>query len=426
MSTITQISEMIKTGKLDDKLLDIYVDKNCLSYQKNRYSDALKAYEKEFGNGDVFIFSAPGRSEISGNHTDHQNGRVLVAAVNVDAIGVASKSSDNQVEIVSGNYKKIVVDLDDLEPNSREQGTTRSLIKGVLGQLRQRGYLLGGFKAYITSDVLIGAGISSSAAFETLVGTIVSGLYNQMEISPVELAIVGQKAENVYFGKPCGLMDQMARSVGNLVYIDFYDTENPLIQKIQCDFDSFGYSLCITDTKSSHADCTPEYAAVPYEMKQVAAVFGKNVLRDVSKEELLNGASEVREAAGDRAFLRAIHFVMENERAKTAAETLTEGDFEGFLSCIKASGDSSFKYLQNVYVNTDVTHQNVSVALALSDMILGKNGENRVHGGGFAGTIQAFVKNEAVGNYQKAMDRTFGQGACKILKVRKYGGILVV
>ena len=426
MCNIAKVLENIKAGKLDESLLDIYVDDSLLSYQKKRYMDAIISFDKEFGNKDISIFSAPGRSEISGNHTDHQRGQVLVAAVNLDAIAVVHKVEQDKVEIVSDGYEKIVISLDDLEPKKEEEGTTISLVKGVLGELSQRGYTVGGFLAYITSDVLIGAGISSSAAFETLIGTIVSGLYNEMSISPVEIAIVGQKAENVYFGKPCGLMDQMASSVGNLVYIDFEDTQNPLIRKVECDFEGFGYSLCITDTKSSHADCTNEYAAVPEEMKKVATVFGKNVLKEVSKEELLANIEKIRMAAGDRAVLRALHFVTENERVNKATESLNMGDFKGFLEAIKASGNSSFKYLQNVYMNTDIQHQNVSVALALSDIILGENGVCRVHGGGFAGTIQAFVKNEAVEDYKEYMDKAFGKGSCKVLKVRKYGGMKVL
>lgn len=426
MLSTTKMWEKINTGKLDEKLLDIYVDRYALDYQKKRYLDAIKTFEKEFGEKEISIFSAPGRSEISGNHTDHQRGEVLVAAVNVDAIAVVSTTDTWNVEIASEGYTKIIISLDDLDPQKEEEGTTLSIVKGVLSELKKAGYKLGGFNAYVTSDVLIGAGISSSAAFETLIGTIVSGLYNQMAISPVEIAMIGQKAENEYFGKPCGLMDQMASSVGNLVHIDFADSKNPRIKKVVCDFEAFGYSLCITDTKSSHADCTEEYAAVPAEMKAAAAVFDKEVLREVSKEEILQNIGKIRQAAGDRGALRTLHFVMENERVQKAVQALNEGDFEAFLKCIKASGDSSFKYLQNVYMNTDITHQNVSVALALSDVILADNGVSRVHGGGFAGTIQAFVKNDFVNSYQKYMNSVWGEGACRVFKIRKFGGIKVV
>lgn len=425
MYKTTQVLEKLQAGELDEKLEDIYRDSNSVLYQRKRYSDAIRKYEELFSADEICIFSAPGRSEIGGNHTDHQKGAVLVAAVNVDAIAVVHKTDDAIVKVFSEGYGEIEVSIEELETCEQEQGTTKSLVKGVLFGVQKRGYQIGGFRAYVTSDVLNGAGLSSSAAFETLIGVILSGLYNDMKISPVEIAQIGQYAENIYFGKPCGLMDQMASSVGNLVHIDFRDEKEPIVEKVNCDFDIFGYSLCITDTKSSHADCTPEYAAVPREMKAVAAVFGKEVLREVSKEELFENISKVREKAGDRAVLRAIHFVMENERVEKEAEALKKGDFTGFLECVKASGDSSYKYLQNVYMNQDVEHQNVSVALALSDVFLGKNGVSRVHGGGFAGTIQAFVKNEVVSSYQEYMENVFGKGTCQVYCIRKYGGIQV-
>ena len=319
-----------------------------------------------------------------------------------------------------------MVDLTDLAIKEEEMGTTLSLIKGVLAGFQERNYKLGGFHAYITSDVLIGSGVSSSAAFETLIGSILSGLYNEMQISSTDIAIIGQYAENVYFGKPCGLMDQMACSTGSLVYIDFYDPKAPVVERVSFDMESYGYSLCITDTKGSHADLTHEYAAVPAEMRAAAAVLGKEVLYGTTLEELLKNADEIREKAGDRAFLRAIHFVTENIRVQKAVAALRAEDFDGFLNMIQASGDSSYKYLQNVYTNQDVQHQNVSVALAVSDAVLGTKGVCRVHGGGFAGTIQAFVKNDAVKEYKEILDQVFGQDACAVLKVRKYGGMKVL
>lgn len=426
MSNTTKVIEMLQSGCMDKKLLDIYVDEDRIDYQRVRYISAIKEYENLFGISEISIYSAPGRSEIGGNHTDHQKGKVLVAAVNVDAIAVVHKTDNSLVQVVSDGYDKIVISLEDLNVKKEEEGTTGALIKGVLFNVKERGYNIGGFNAYITSDVLIGAGLSSSAAFETVIGTILSGMYNNMQISPVEIAEIGQFAENIYFGKPCGLMDQMASSVGNLVYIDFREDKNPMLQKVECDFGAFGYSICITDTKSSHADCTPEYAAVPLEMKAVAAVFGKEVLREVSKDDIFKNIGKIRDVAGDRAALRAIHFVMENERVEKETKALIEGDFAEFLKNVKVSGDSSFKYLQNVYINKDVEHQNVSVALALSDVVLGENGVSRVHGGGFAGTIQAFVKNEVVSAYQEFMNNEFGEGACNIYRIRKYGGIQVV
>ena len=426
MMLTTNLKELFKSGAKDELLMDIYLDENKLTYQKERYVAAIEQFEKLYGVKEVSIYSAPGRSEIGGNHTDHQNGEVLAASVNLDAIAIVEAVDEPVVKVVSGNYPMITVDLNNLEQNPKEEGTTLSLIKGVLAGIKERGGKIGGFSAYVTSDVLIGAGLSSSAAFETAIGTIISGLYNEMSISAVEIAIIGQYAENVYFGKPCGLMDQMASSVGNLVHIDFADKSNPVIDPVSCDFAKYGYSLCITDTKGSHADLTPDYAAVPVEMKAAAGVFGKEVLHGVTMEELIEKSAEVRNAAGDRAFLRAIHFVNENIRVQQEVAALKAGNFEEFLKVVKASGDSSYKFLQNVYTNHDVQHQNVSIALAVSETVLGNNGVCRVHGGGFAGTIQAFVKNEAVAEYKAVMDQVFGTDACQVLKIRKYGGMKVL
>ena len=423
MNTV-ELKNLFAGSQYDELLMDIYLDEAKLEYQKNRYVKAIEKFESLFGAGDVEIYSAPGRSEISGNHTDHQHGEVLAASINLDAIAIVRKN--DVIRVVSDNYDMITISLDDIAKKEEEEGTTTSLIKGVLAGLKDRGNEIGGFDAYVTSDVLIGAGLSSSAAFETIIGTIVSGLYNDMKVSAVDIAIIGQYAENVYFGKPCGLMDQMACSVGSLVHIDFADKANPIIDPVSFDFAKYGYSLCITDTKGSHADLTHEYAAVPAEMRAAAAVLGKEVLHGTSISDLLEKADEIREKAGDRAYLRAIHFVTENVRVQNAVAALRAEDFDGFLKMIKASGDSSYKYLQNVYTNQDVQHQNVSVALAVSDAILGSNGVCRVHGGGFAGTIQAFVKNEAVKEYKETLDKVFGDGACEVLKIRKYGGMKVL
>lgn len=421
-----QLTEEIKNGGLDAKLLDIYVDESKLAYQKKRYIKAIQKYESLFGEDDVCIFSAPGRTEVGGNHTDHQHGEVLAASINNDAIAVVKPLDEQVIRVVSDGYKMITVSPDNLEPVKKEKESTAALIKGVLAGIRDRGYKIGGFQAYVTSDVLIGAGLSSSAAFETLMGTIVSGLYNDMKISAADIAIIGQYAENVYFGKPCGLMDQMACSVGSLVHIDFANPKEPVVEKVEFDMEKYGYSLCITDTKGSHSDLTGDYAAVPAEMKAVANLFGKEVLREITLEELFADIRTVREKTGDRAVLRAVHFIEENKRVQGEVQALKENDIAGFLALVKASGDSSYKYLQNVYTNNDIAHQNVSVALAASDVILGNCGVSRVHGGGFAGTIQAFVKNEKVAEYRKAMDNIFGEGACDVLKIRKYGGMKVL
>ena len=416
---------MLLISDIDFK--DIYVTDEASSVQENRYKNAVGKFKGYFnGKEPSSIFSAPGRTEVGGNHTDHQHGEVLAASINKDAIAVTALREDNTVNIFAEGFGNTVIGIDDLSLREDEKGTTPALIRGVLAGLKKAGYTLGGFDAYITSDVLIGAGLSSSAAFETLIGTIVSGMFNNMSIDPVEIAKTGQYAENVYFGKPCGLMDQMACSVGNLVHIDFADPERPVVDKVGFDFSGTGYVICITDTKGSHADLTDEYAAVPLEMKKIAELLGHDVLRPVSFEDIMDNISMLRDKAGDRAVLRAIHFVNETRRAGDEAKALKDNDLEGFLELVKQSGDSSFKYLQNVYTNKDVTTQNVSIALSVSDTVLGPDEASRVHGGGFAGTIQAFVKKENASRYQEYMDRIFGKGSCEILAIRKYGGIRVI
>ena len=418
--------EKIQNGELDSKLMDIYVDGKLLDYQKNRYIEAIRKFEEIYESGEVMIFSAPGRSEVGGNHTDHQHGTVLAASINLDSIGVVRATNDNVIRLISDEYEEIVISLGNILMKQEEKETTTALIKGVVSGFLNRQYEVGGFSAYITSDVLIGAGLSSSAAFETLIGTILSGLYNNMSVSAVDIAIIGQYAENIYFCKPCGLMDQMACSVGNLVYIDFENPSKPIVEKIEFDMEQYGYSLCITDTKGSHADLTDEYAAVLKEMKLVAKHFGQDVLRGITTQDILKEIATLRFEFGDRSVLRALHFINENERVSQEVNALKTGNFEQFLYYVKASGDSSYKYLQNVYTNSDVYCQNVSIALAASDVVLEENGVSRVHGGGFAGTIQAFVKNSHVDEYKKNMDLIFGEGSCSDLRIRKYGGIQVI
>ena len=420
------MKKRIQSGELDDRFLDIYVDSSILAYQKERYINAINKFESCYGAGEAEVFSAPGRSEVGGNHTDHQHGEILAASINLDAIGVVRAMDDNQIRIISDGYEELLVSLHDLEAKAEERETTKALIKGVVAGFVNRGYSVGGFCAYITSDVLIGAGLSSSAAFETLIGTILSGLYNNMIISAVEIAMIGQYAENVYFGKPCGLMDQMACSVGNLVHIDFRNPNNPEVEKLDFNLSESGYSLCITDTKGSHADLTDEYAAVPQEMKAVANYFGKEVLRDVAYAEVMKEIPALRKKLGDRSVMRAVHFFCENERVVKEVDALKQGNMNLFLNTVKASGDSSFKYLQNVYSSNDIVNQNVSLALMVSDILLETQGVSRVHGGGFAGTIQSFVKTDFVATYKKQMDQIFGADACKVLNIRKYGGMKVI
>lgn len=421
----TELKAGFQSGKYSELLKDIYIDESVLEYQKERYVKAIESFEELFGVKDVEIYSAPGRSEIGGNHTDHQCGRVLAASINLDAIAIVAKK-ESGIVLKSEGYPMINVSLADLLPTKEEEGTSAGLIRGVAARLKEEGYEIGGFEAYVTSDVLNGAGMSSSAAFEVLIGNILSGLYNEGNISPVLIAQAGQYAENVFFGKPCGLMDQMASSVGNLIFIDFADVKNPVIKKVNVNFEDFNHSLCIVDTKGSHADLTDEYAAIPEEMKRVAAYFGKEILKQVDKNEFYTNIPEIRKVAGDRAVLRAMHWFEETDRVIDQVNALEEENFEEFKKLIKSSGDSSFKYLQNVYSVKNLSRQEMAVGLALSDVILKGKGVSRVHGGGFAGTIQAFVPNDIVDIYKKNMEDIFGEDACHVLKIRKYGGMKVL
>lgn len=381
-------------------------------------NDLNDKFINRFGSSPSLLVSAPGRTELGGNHTDHQNGQVLAAAVNLQvSAAVAPVCAAACVEIYSEGFGFIELDITDLSPREDEMGTTEALVRGVLAGLKDQGFKVGGFKAYITSDVPPGSGLSSSAAFEVLIGRIQSELYNGGSVSPVELARIGRFAENEYFGKPCGLMDQMASAFGGIIYIDFAYDDCPIIEEIDFDFDKCGYKLCITNTGGSHADLTDEYAAVPAEMSAVAELFDQDKLRGITTEQILEKATGIREKAGDRALLRALHFAGETERAKAQAEALKDGDFGEFLRLVKESGDSSYKLLQNIYVADKSGTQSIAVGLAMSEAVLGEDGVCRVHGGGFAGTIQAFVKDDAVDRYREAMDKLFGDGACKVLRI---------
>ena len=413
----------LKAGQQDKRLKEIYVDEGMLPYQRERFQSAIRKFEELYGAGEAEVYSAPGRSEVGGNHTDHQHGEVLAASINLDAIAVVRKTQEPVIELLSEGYEKISVDLSELEKRDEEEGT--SIIRGMAYGLKQNGHAIGGFQAYVTSDVLNGAGMSSSAAFETLIGTVISGLYNNMEISQVEIAQVAQYAENVFFGKPCGLMDQMACSVGGLIHIDFADPKNPIVEKVEVDFGAYRHSLCITDTKGSHADLTDDYAQIPQEMKKVALFFGKEFLREVDEKEFYKNIATLQKECGDRAVLRSLHFFEEEKRVEKEVNALKSGDFKEFLQTVKASGNSSFNYLQNVYTNKDVQNQGVSIGLAVSESILGNHGVSRVHGGGFAGTIQAFVEDSFVENYREMLDSVFGEGSCHVLKVRPFGGKVI-
>lgn len=426
MNNINQVIQEIKEGVHRDWLKEIYVDESRIDYQENRYHYALINFKSLYGEKDIEIYSAAGRSEVGGNHTDHQHGKVIATSLNLDAIAIVAKREDSLVKIKSEGYDPFIVDLSDLSLVDEEIGTSIALTKGVAKKIVDHGYQIGGFEAYITSDVLNGAGMSSSAAFEVLIGNIFSGLFNENRLDQVLIAQISQYAENVYFGKPCGLMDQMACAYGGLINIDFNDPANPIVHPVKVDFEHYKHSLCIVDTKGSHADLTDEYAAIPMELKKVCEFFGKDYLREVDEEAFYANLPAVREAAGDRAVLRAIHVFEENKRVDGQMEALERGDFEGFKALIKASGNSSYKFLQNIYANKDYRNQSVSIGLAMSEILLGDKGVCRVHGGGFAGTIQAFVPDEMVADYKKGMDAVFGEGSCHILKVRKYGGMKVL
>lgn len=426
MKNSTEILNALNQKLYDDLLLDIYIDSDKLDYQRNRYAEAIIKFNKLYGEKDVEIYSAPGRSEVGGNHTDHQHCQVLAAGLNLDIIAVVSKREDGMIKVVSDSYDIREIDLTDLEKKDEEEGSSESLIRGVACKLLSDGYEIGGFDAFMTSDVLQGSGMSSSAAFEVAIGTILSGLYNDMTISPVYIAQASQYSENVYFGKPCGLMDQMASSVGSLVNIDFKDVKNPVINKIEVDFATFKHSLCIVDTKGDHANLTPEYAAITTELKELCRFFGKEFLCEVNEQEFYDNFEGARKAAGDRAVLRAMHVFEDHKRVDLEVEALKEGDFDRFKELILESGRSSFMYLQNVYPNCDVQNQSVAIGLALSDKLLKGKGAFRVHGGGFAGTIQAFVPDEMVNEYKKEIEKYFGEGSCYVLKIRKYGGMKVL
>jgi len=379
-----------------------------------------------FGAAPERYFSAPGRTEIGGNHTDHQRGRVLAAAVNLDTVAAVRVNGTDTIRILSKGYPMSVVELSNLTPVESEINTTPALIRGVAARFRQLGCDVQGFDAYCESTVLPGSGLSSSAAYEVLIGTIVNHLFFEGKVSQPEIAMIGQYAENVFFGKPCGLMDQMASAVGNLVTIDFFDKENPVIKPVAFDFSSCGHALCIIDSGADHADLTDEYAAVPGEIKAVAAQFGKEVLSQIAESDFYAAIPALRRACGDRAVMRAIHFYQENARVPQQVEALENGDFDRFLQLIKQSGYSSYMYLQNVIPAGYKAHQDVAVALALCEHYLNGRGAYRVHGGGFAGTVQAFVPFDILDGFVAGIDGALGEGACHVLSIRPQGGVPAV
>lgn len=413
------IKNDILNGKFDKTFRVLYGD---VELARARYAAAVDSFEALYGEKPVRLFSAPGRTEVGGNHTDHQHGCVLAGSVNLDVIAVVAATDDGSVRVKSEGYKEDAFSIDDLEPDTAEYGRAVSLIRGMCGEFKKSGYNVGGFLAYTTSNVLKGSGISSSAAFEVLIGNILSGLYNNGNVSAVEIAKLAQCAENIYFGKPCGLMDQMASSVGGFTGIDFNDPEQPIIDKVVFDLAAQRHKLVIINTGGNHANLTDDYADITIECRKVSEYFGKTVLRDVDVDAFYKDIAGVRAAAGDRAVLRAIHFFNENERAVAEKKALAENRFEDFLNIVKESGHSSFEYLQNVYSPSNPKEQGLSLALAIAEKALGGRGAFRVHGGGFAGTIQAFVPEELLEKYLNDMSAVFGEKACYVLDIRPVGG----
>ncbi len=411
----------IQNGEYDERLVSLY-GKTSLTKEKERVCRAIREFSKLYGDVDARVFSTTGRSEISGNHTDHNHGCVLAASVDLDIIAVACKTDDNIIRVKSEGFDE---DVCPLGSGDFKKYSSAAIIYGVCDGFEKSGVKIGGFRAYTTSSVLKGSGLSSSAAFEDMTGFILSELYNEGKVDNVKIAKISQYAENKFFGKPCGLMDQVACAVGGFVFIDF-GKEEPLITPIKFDLAGAGYDLCIVNTGGNHADLNEDYASVPSEMKAVAACFGKETLRGIKREELLSESAQLRQKLGDRPLLRAFHFINENERVVKQRDALMNGDFDTFLSLVKESGDSSFRFLQNVYTNKNPNEQGLSLAICISENILGDNGVCRVHGGGFAGTVQAFVKRGFTDEYKTQIEKVFGKGSCSVLSVRAEGTAVII
>ncbi|HCR73695.1 MAG TPA: galactokinase [Ruminococcus sp.] len=422
---INNIKNNINSSASDRLFAELYGSQTAR--QKKRYCEAVDEFKKIFPDyDDVSVYSAPGRTEIGGNHTDHQNGQVLAAAVNLDIIAIAAFHDEPVIRIKSKGFEMDTIDISDLSVKEDEKGKSSALIRGIVSRFEQLGYKTGGFDAYTTSDVLKGSGLSSSAAFEVLIGTILNEHFNSGRISPVEIAVISQYSENEYFGKKSGLMDQMVSSVGGFAYIDFKNPQNPEIKKIDCDFDKTGYTLCISDTKGSHSDLTDDYVAIPYEMKQIAQFFGKSVLREVDEAEFYRCIPQIRENISDRAVLRSAHFFAETKRAEAEAKSLENNDFNEFLKLVNQSGKSSYQLLQNAYSCKNPAGQGIPLGIMISERILDSKGAVRVHGGGFAGTVQAFVPNSLINDYSNEINRIFGENSCHIMHIRPYGGLCII
>lgn len=427
MAAYQQLKTLLASRAMDEAFSRVYIPAQ-FDTQYQRFTQVLEEFKARFdekGTRDIRLFSAPGRTEVGGNHTDHNYGKVLAASISLDVVAAAAKNDEGVVRIKSAGYPMDVVSCSDLAVRDADAGRSRSLVRGMLDRFVQLGYKVGGFDATTASQVLSGSGLSSSAAFEVLIGTLINHLYNDGKVSPVEIAKIAQYAENVHFKKPCGLLDQMACSVGGFVTIDFADPQKPVIGKVAFDFASCGHALCIVDTKGSHSDLTDDYAAIRSEMEAVAGFFGKKVLRETDKQSVLDNAAAIAKQCGERAVLRAVHFFNENERVDKEVQSLESGDFEAFKRLVIESGFSSYLYNQNVFTSKRPKNQPLSLALLVSEEILRGRGAWRVHGGGFAGTIQAFVPLDMLDSYANAMRALFGNDACYVLNIRPVGGVQI-
>ncbi len=427
MKPISVWKQELTDGTHTDRLASLY----CCAPEQTpaqaaRYAAVLDGLEKTFGShAEAGLYSAPGRTEIGGNHTDHQHGRVLAGSVNIDMIAAAGPNSLNQLRVQSEGYDLCVIDLSDLTARKEEENTSAAILRGECAAFVQRGAALSGLDVYISSNVPKGSGVSSSAAFEVLIGVILNDLFMTEKVSPIAIAQIGQWAENVYFGKPCGLMDQMASSVGNIITIDFADPAHPDVEPVAVDFSKAGLALCILDSGADHADLTDEYAAIPTECRAVAAVCGGEVLRDVPFETFISKLPECRKACGDRAVLRAFHIYADNGRVAKQVAALRNGDFDTFLALVNESGNSSWEYLQNVIPAGYKEHQEVSITIAAAKHLLNGRGAVRVHGGGFAGTAQAFVPLDMLDDFKAGMEAILGEGHCHVLSIRPEGGAVL-
>lgn len=418
------LKERLASGKLDKRLKEVYLSDTAVDFQRQRIAEIIDEFVRLFGDNDSMeIFSAPGRTEVGGNHTDHNHGKVLAASVDLDIVAAAAKRDDGIIIEKSLKFDAVEVDSSDLSVHTEEFGKSAGLIRGMCAGFVEHGYKIGGFNAASMSRVLSGSGLSSSAAYEVLIGTVLNHLYNDGKVSPVDIAKIAQYSENKYFGKPCGLMDQTASSVGSFITIDFENPAEPVISNVDFDFASCGHALCIVDTGGNHADLTDDYAAIRGEMEKAASVFGKSVLREVDEAEFMKSIALVRERVNDRAVLRALHFFAENKRVDAEINALENGDFDRFKELVTESGRSSYMYNQNVFTSKDVEHQNVSLALALCENLLSGKGAWRVHGGGFAGTIQSFIPVDMLDSFCEEIENVFGEGSCYVLSVRPFGGI---